>query len=62
LRERKEIKEMNNNEVKRQLSSIIKALSTIAVRGDDVLTLAQVFQGLEYTIENLKDEDVSKEE
>lgn len=47
---------MEKVEVKQQLVNIVKALSTIAVRGDDVLTLAQVFKGLEYTIEHIDDE------
>lgn len=46
---------MDNRELKQQLLNIVKALSTIAVKGDDVLTLAQVFKGLEYTIDCIND-------
>ncbi len=47
---------MDNKQLKQQLQSIIKALYTISVKGQDVLTLAQVLKGLEYTIEKVEGE------
>ena len=47
---------MENKELKKQLLSILKALSTISVKGEDVLTMAKVLKGLEYAIEKMKEE------
>ena len=44
---------MNNQELRQQLINIVQALSNIAVKGDDVLTMADVFKGLEYTINHI---------
>lgn len=47
---------MDNKQIKQQLKSIIKALYTISVKGEDVIVLAQVLNGLKYTIEKIEEE------
>ncbi len=53
---------MKNSEVKQQLINIANVLGSVSVKGDDVLALAQVFKGLEYTINQIEEDPVEKEE